>query len=160
MKNAFLFTALAFATLGTLTSCSGRDDEPTVQPEKQDFTNANFIKQTLQGEWKGIASSSNGVSWTTLEGPYNVGYKTTYKFSGNNFTYRPFVQDQFATEYPGTYTIIPVTGNNNAVLMMDYATFYTDKPITLLNYEDNVVTFVEPDNNYPEGVRYYKFKKQ
>lgn len=155
-KLLLLSTALLFA------SCSSRDEEPTSQPEKQDFTNANFIKSTLQGDWKGIASSRNGATWTTLEGPYNVGYKTTYNFSGNAYSFRPFTTDQFAVTTSGTYTIIPVTGNNDAVIILSYSSNNTTqtKPLTLIDYTDNVVTFVEPDNGYPEGVHYYKFKKQ
>lgn len=152
---------LAFFTLAILTGC-GRDDEPQTQPEKQDFTNANFIKQTLQGDWKGTFSSNNGISWTSLEGQYNVGYKTTYNFSSDSYTFRPFTTDQYAVNTVGTYTVIPVTGNNNAVVILSYKgnNSTVTKPLTLIDYKDNVVTFVEPDNGFPEKVRYYKFQKQ
>lgn len=160
MKKLFLLSAILVASTQIFNSCSSRDEDPT--PQKQDFTNADFIKSTIQGEWKGIYSSNNGNQWQTLEGPYNVGYKTTYKFSGNNFTYRPFVKDEFAKEYNGTYTILPVNGNANAVLMLKFAPggVYGDTVLTLLSFEDNVITFVMPASGYPNGIQYYKFKKQ
>lgn len=158
MKKLLFLAAMSFATIGTTISCSSdRDEEPTVQPEKKDFTNAEYIKTTLQGTWKQTAWSYNNTAWNNS----SSGFQPFFTFTGNKYTYKNSETSDMFTEN-GTYAITPVIGNTNASLKMNYT--YDNNPrtytITLLDYTNNVVTVSEVNIGSPTGMYYTKFKKQ
>lgn len=156
MKNLLLLAAISFATIGTTISCSSRDDEPTILPEAQDFTNANYIKSTLKGNWLKTEWSYNGVNW-------NVGgTASTYDFTETSYTHKDnLIPNSMFDEY-GTYIITPVVGNTNAQLTLNYT--YDSSPRTrklnLIDYKDGVVTTSHINIGSPTGTYYEKYKKQ
>ncbi len=154
MKKLFFFAIITCLSVITLTSCSsGRDDDPVVQPEKQDFTNANFIKATMQGTWIQVQFSYDGSTYRAND------WNNKYVISGDNYTYTPYNGEFPNLIESGSYSIVPVTGDNNAVLKLNHSNNYVHH-LTLLDYSGGIVTTSEPDATSPTGRLYFKFKKQ
>lgn len=164
MKKAILlFGLLCLSGVGTV-SCS-RDNDEAVVTEKEDFTNANYIKKLMVGKWDGAASSFDGESWYNFESVTNSGYITYYKINTDGtYLYKPFTKtDDNSYNENGTYTIIPASSTNNAILRLSHKysggeqTFTTD--LVLLSYKDKEVVFRQVSILSPTGLYYYKFKK-
>lgn len=153
MKKTILLLALAFTAGNFVTSCSSRDDEPVTQPEKQDFTNANFIKSTMQGTWIQSQFSYDGVSYKTND------WNNKYVFTGDNYAFTPYNAEYPSLNDSGSYTVVPVAGNTNAMLKLAKKNNYIHN-LTLLDFSNGIVTTSEPDISSPTGKMYYKYKKQ
>ncbi len=155
MKKLLLLAAISFATIGTTISCSSRDDEPTTQPEKQDFTNANFIKLTLKGDWLRTQWSYDGATW-------NTGGTSTYNFTETSYSYKDNLIPNSIFDEAGTYIITPVMNDNNAQLTLNYTYDNTPKTrkLNLIDYKDGVVTTSHINIGSPTGTYYEKYKKQ
>lgn len=153
MKKLFFLTIISFATVATSTSCSSREDEPTTQPEKQDFTNANYIKSTMQGTWVQFQYSYDGAAYQSNN------WNNKYVFSGDNYTFTPYNGEYPSLNDAGPYTITPVVGNANAMLKLTKKNNYIHN-LTLLDYSGGIVTTSEPDVTSPTGKLYFKYKKQ
>lgn len=88
MKKTILFTALAFATLGTLTSCSGREDEPTPEPAPK------ITKSDTYGTWK--------ATHYALYFPHDTNWRT--ELDNRTLTVKP--DGTFTTsKFPDVYNI-------------------------------------------------------
>lgn len=150
------------ASVIIVSSCSGRDEESGVTPEKQDFTNSNFIKATLKGDWLRTEWSYNGTVWNESGGIYTPGFKSTYSFNDNSYFYKPFTAaDNSSMNETGTYSITPVAANNNAFLTLNY--MYSNsqftRKITLLDFQNGVVTVSEINIGSPTGQYFERYKK-
>lgn len=153
MKKMVLFLVLALNAGNFLTSCSNRDEDPTVQPEKQDFTNANYIKSTMQGTWVQLQYSYDGETYQANN------WNNKYVFSADNYTFTPYNGEYPSLNDSGPYTITPVVGNANAILKLTKKNNYIHN-LTLLDYSGGIVTTSEPDVTSPTGKLYFKYKKQ
>ncbi|WP_313386946.1 hypothetical protein [Chishuiella sp.] len=109
MKKILLLASIFAMSLTTLTSCSSDDDSNVENIEKEDFTNANYIKKIMIGKWQFKAHFSD--YWVnTISDSYFI-------FNADNtYTYKPSL-DVYPIEN-GTYEITPATTEYNAVLKM------------------------------------------
>ena len=143
MKKLILSAVFTAITLTTFVSCSS-DDGGSAPTEKNDFTNANYIKSIMIGKWnyKGFFSG-----YWVYNGDVNKGY---YTFKEDNTC--EFKAGTYEDVKKGTYKIMPVVGDTYA--MIDF-TFDdgTKDIIMLLNLEGNVVEI--QNKNYRE-----KYEKQ
>jgi len=141
----FIFLASIFAmSLTTLTSCSSDDDSNVENVEKEDFTNANYIKKIMIGKWQYKAFFSD--YWvTTITDSYFI-------FNADNtYTYKPN-SDSYPIE-KGTYEIIPATTEYNAVLKITSSDNYTTNLILVNLDENNTVELIKSN-------RREKYQKQ
>lgn len=140
MKKTILFLTLAFAAGNFATSCSSRDEDPVTQPEKQDFTNANYIKAQMQGTWKYWGHKSPSCDCWVYSGDV---YNSYYTFnSDNTYQYKSLFDVNVIPMETGTYTITPVIGSVNATLNLSYIEkgVQRQKMIILKGLEGNTVT--------------------
>lgn len=143
MKKIFTI-ALVISLAFTVINCSSDNDRDEVTQEAQDFTNSNYIKKQMVGKWKFTAHESSPGLWI------NTTYDSYFQFNENNtYIYKSVFEVNIMPLQNGTYSITPVSGNNNAFLTLTYQEnnkTYTRK-IILKSLDNNVVTTYESDWN-------------
>lgn len=135
MKKFILFSALSLLA-SPIINCSANDEEIEVV---NNFENADYIKSQMVGKWNywGHFSSDTNSWW--YGGDYNKSY---FNFKADEtYAYR----SAGSSLQSGTYTIIPATKTDNAVLYLNYkenSKTYV-RTIYLKSLEGKIVTIRE-----------------
>lgn len=136
MKRILLLASIFALSLTTLTSCSSDDDSSIENVEKEDFTNANYIKKLMVGKWQFKAHFSD--YWVSTPG------NSYYIFNqDNSYTYKSILESDPLEK--GTYEIIPATSEYNAVLKMKTSDGKYTSRLILLSINGNIA---EVQNTY------------
>jgi len=129
--NKFIFLASIFAmSLTTLTSCSSDDDSSIENVEKEDFTNANYIKKLMIGKWQFKSHFSD--YWVNT-----IGNKYYIFNQDNTYTYKSILESDPIEN--GTFEITPANSEYNAVLKMTTKEGKYTSTLILLSINGDIV---------------------
>lgn len=165
MKKAILLLSFLSLTIGTINSCSSSENDIIIAPS-QDFSNADFIKNAMIGDWTRTASkTSSSASWNSDTNlPGTTPYISTYKFnSDNSYIYKPYTAtNNSSLNENGTFTITPVINGADAYLTFTYNYNNTVKTrvIYLQDYNNGIVKIYQNTPTSPSGIYYERFVKQ
>lgn len=135
MKKLLLLSVITFSTLAT-TNCSSKDDEDEIA---NNFENADYIKSQMVGKWNYWGHNSPSCNCWVYSGDI---YKWYFDFkSDNTYTNKSLA----STIETGTYTVVPATKTDNAILYLNYKVGSQNKQrkIYLKNLEGKTATIYE-----------------
>lgn len=138
MRKIFTVLSLSAITMGTVfTSCSSSGNRDEQVQEKQDFTNANYIKGLMLGKWKYFSHESSPGIW--IETVYNSYFIFN---SDDTYTFKSITSEELQN---GTYKIYGATSTTDAVLILKYTDKFGnhERSIKLKALNGNVVTIYE-----------------
>ncbi|MCT3674437.1 hypothetical protein HZQ94_14715 [Elizabethkingia anophelis] len=141
MRKIFTVLSLSAITMGTVfTSCSSSGNRDEQVQEKQDFTNANYIKGLMVGKWN-ISAYKVSSGWVAATDKNSTAY-FIFKSDGT-YQRKPYgLNSMNDFNETGTYQITPATSTTNASIKTSYTLNGKNDSDTfvLQSYENGEVT--------------------